>query len=142
MSQTPRFLFGRDDVQAYLQSVGDRANFVSGGLNVTRTDGGRDHLVFANWNHEQGVVRFFTVVPIPVLKPEQLPEIQGRVLALNAELALGEVLLFRRRLSVRSYVFFNHDGSLSTRVVESCMRLVVETSNRAAAHVADIVDAA
>lgn len=139
MSQNSRFLFGRDEVQAYLEEAGDRANFTSGGLNVTREDRGRDHRVFLHWNVEQGVARFLTVVPLPAFEASQLAEVQSRVLALNAELALGEVVLFRNRLSTRSYAFFGHDGSLSTRAVESCMRLVIETSHRAVSRLVDLV---
>lgn len=130
---TDRFLLGRDAVRDFLMEQGDQANFTTGGLNVTRTDGDVEQLVVVEWNTPQGVIRFLAVAPLPKIPPDCHDRVLQAVSALSAELALGRLLLFRGRVSVHSHAFLNHDGSVSARVIESSMRLIVETGRRARA---------
>ena len=122
---TERFLVGRDEIRTFLQQQGDRANYTSGGLYVTRTQGSEEQLVFVECNALQGVVRFLAVAPLPKIPPDRLERAMQAVTVLQAELALGGVMLFRERVSVRTHAFLNHDGSISARVIESGMRLTV-----------------
>ena len=137
---THRFLRGRDAVAAFFREQGDRVHHTSGGLHVSRTEGGADRLVYLEWNTSQGVLRFLTVAPMPKIPPDCHARILAAVSDLQAELALGGVMLFRDRVSVRTYVFLNHDGSVSARVVESGMRLAIETGNRARDRLLPLLD--
>ena len=102
---------------------------------MSRTEGGADRLVYLEWNTQQGVLRFHSVAPMPKIPPD----CHARVLAEVSDLQAG-LVLFRDRGSVRTYVFLNQDDSVSARVVESGMRLAIETGNRARDRLLPLLD--